>query len=66
MSQVRQLQASKNRPGPQGPPGPQGLTGPPGPRGATGDIFIQILKSIISILLGAWDVVNIARFYALM
>jgi len=39
--QVRQLQASKNRPGPQGPPGPQGLTGAPGPRGEPGRQGIQ-------------------------
>ena len=39
--QVRQLQASKNRPGPQGPPGPQGVPGSPGPRGETGAQGIQ-------------------------
>lgn len=39
--QVRQLQASKNRPGPQGPPGPQGVPGPAGPSGATGPQGIQ-------------------------
>uniref|UniRef100_A0A7S0EDM6 Uncharacterized protein n=1 Tax=Hanusia phi TaxID=3032 RepID=A0A7S0EDM6_9CRYP len=39
--QVRQLQASKNRPGPQGPPGPQGETGAPGPRGEPGREGIQ-------------------------
>mmetsp|Transcript_31028 Transcript_31028/g.83297 ORF Transcript_31028/g.83297 Transcript_31028/m.83297 type:complete len:274 (+) Transcript_31028:165-986(+) len=39
--QVRQLQAAKNRPGPQGPPGPMGLTGAPGPRGEEGPQGIQ-------------------------
>jgi len=39
--QVRQLQASKNRPGPQGPPGPQGVPGPSGATGATGPQGIQ-------------------------
>lgn len=39
--QVRQLQASKNRPGPQGPPGPQGVPGAAGPSGATGPQGIQ-------------------------
>jgi hypothetical protein len=39
--QVRQLQASKNRPGPQGPPGPQGVPGAPGPRGEDGAQGIQ-------------------------
>jgi len=39
--QVRQLQASKNRPGPQGPPGPQGVPGQSGPRGETGAQGIQ-------------------------
>jgi hypothetical protein len=48
--QVRQLQASKNRPGPQGPPGPQGLTGAPGPRGEQGKCPLELKLKICGLV----------------